>query len=158
MNETRRKGDRKTRWALMISVTLNLLVAGVIIGGAFGPANRGPQPPQVGLGPFDRGLTDADRQTLTKMAKAEGFEFNNYPGAMDVWLDRILTAIEQTPYDEVAVRDALNAHRMHIVSRIQTGEDIMVKWLGTLTPEDRKTFVERIRTHEEEGGGPPPQH
>ncbi|MER5170525.1 periplasmic heavy metal sensor [Thioclava kandeliae] len=153
MTQARSGSGRKTRWGLIASLTLNLLVAGVFIGGFFAPRHMPPPPPpQVGLGPFDRGLTEADRKTLTSMAEKEGVGLAAMPQDMERWLDEILTQVAAEPFDENAVRAALSAHRTQIVSRIQLGENLMVEWLGTLTPEARDAFVKRVR----ENDGPPP--
>ncbi|OCX64555.1 hypothetical protein BFP70_11000 [Thioclava sp. SK-1] len=148
---------RGVRWALIASVTVNILVLGVIVGGILGHGAGGKARPmpEMSFGPFDRGLRPEDKAAIRKAAMEKGVDLRGIDDESRQNFDTILTAIAAEPFDMVTLQDALRQHRAEISRRIELGENLMVDHLKTLSPQQRQNFVNQVRNMEHKA--PPPR-
>lgn len=145
----------------VISVTLNLLVAGVVIGGIVGHERHPPRPQvsDVSLGPFTEALSREDREALRKAAEAEGQSFRKMRREAAADFSRLVDALDAEPWDEAAARALLEGHRARMLGQIEIGERLMFERLRQMTPEARHAFAERLRhalSHSDRKFAPPP--
>lgn len=144
----------------VLSVTLNLLVAGVVVGG-FLATERHPPRPSVGdvtLGPLGDAFSREDRDAMRRAAERSGTDFEMMRSAFRNDMDRLIAALSTDPWDEAAVRDELAAMRARTLRRMELGEQVMLDRLETMTSEDRRAYAERLQERtqriERRFGGP----
>jgi uncharacterized membrane protein len=143
-----RAGMRGWVRALFVaSVTLNLLVAGVVIGGIIGHERHPPRPQvsDVSFGPFTEALSREDREALRKSAEAEGQSFRQMRRDASADFTRLVDALDAEPWDAAAARVALEGHRARVLGQIEIGERLMFERLLQMTPEARHAFADRLR-------------
>lgn len=149
------------RGALIVSVSLNLLVAGVVIGGVIGHDRRPPRPVvgDVSLGPFTDALSRDDREALRRAAQAEGRNFRDMRRQASSEMREVIAVLEAEPFDKAKVTEMIGALRSRAMERFAIGERLMVERLAQMTPEARRAFAERLRMQTErfERGAPPPR-
>lgn len=150
-----------TRLLLIASVTLNLLVAGVVVGGIIGHDRRPPRPVvgDVSLGPFTDALTKEDRAALVRAAQTEGRNLRDMRKRASEEMREVIAALEADNFDKVKVQEMLQSFRTRSMERFALGERLMVDRLSEMTPEARKAFAARLREQTERferGGHPPP--
>ena len=131
----------------VLSVTLNLLVAGVVVGGFLGTERHPPRPPagDVTLGPLGDAFSREDRDAMRRAAERSGTDFGSMRTAFRADMDRLIAALSADPWDETAVRNELAGMRARTLRRMELGEQVMLERLETMTPEDRKAYAARLR-------------
>lgn len=144
---SRARAPRWMRAALIVSVTLNLLVAGVIVGGLIAHDRRPPHPVvgDVSLGPFTDALSKEDRAALRRAAQAEGRNFREMRERGSAELREVIAVLEQEPFDRARVEAMLGAMRARANARFDIGERLMIERLAEMGPEARRAFAERLR-------------
>lgn len=135
----------------ILSVTLNLLVAGVVVGGFLATERHPPRPPvgDVTLGPLGDAFSREDRDAMRRAAERSGTDFGSMRKAFRADMDRLIAALSADPWDEAAVRDALAGMRARTLRRMELGEQVMLDRLETMTPADRRAYAERLRERTE---------
>lgn len=148
-----------TRALLIGSVSLNLLVAGVVIGGLIGNDRRPPRPviDEVSIGPFTDALSPEDREALRRAAQAEGQNFRDIRKDAADEMRRVIDALEADPFNREQVEGMIRNMRTRAMERFAIGERLMVERLAQMSPEARQAFAERLRVQTErfERGEPP---
>lgn len=152
---------RALRILLVLSVTLNLIVIGIVAGAAL----RDPPRPHPDRGPafgiFDRALTEEDRRALREAFRREAPDFRAGWQEMQGDLGDMLTALRAEPYDPAAVA-AIFARQLDRGQQMMTlGQRLMAERLAEMTPEERSDFADRLARridHERKDhrDGPPP--
>jgi len=164
MTETTAGKSGKFDWMrvlLIASVSLNLLVVGVVVGGMVAHDRRPPPPVvnDVSLGPFTDALSKEDRQALVRAAQAEGRNLRDMRKRAGDEMREVIAALEAEPFDPVKLQEMLQSFRTRSMERFALGERLMIDRLGEMTPEARHAFAERLRVQTERferGGRPPP--
>lgn len=146
------------RVVFAISVTLNLLVLGVVAGGILAHG-WGPPPPRVGevnLGPFTRALSPQDREAIRGKAEAEGRGFRDMRREDQHDFDAFLQVVETDPFDAHQAEALLGARRARLNERIEIGETLLVERLGEMSLPQRRDFAQKLRQGPGSGpnGGP----
>jgi len=132
----------------VLSVTLNLLVAGVLVGGFLGTERHPPRPPGGGdmtLGPLGDAFSREDRDAMRRAAERAGNDFTTMRNTFRADMDRLIAALSASPWDEAAVREELAGMRARTLRRMELGEQVMLERLETMTPEERTAYAERLR-------------
>lgn len=135
------------RVVLVVSVTLNLLVAGVVVGGLL--ADRSPMrhlPGEVSFGPLTEALSEADRVALRRAAQGEGASLRAMRQAAGEDLARFVAALRAEPWDEAGVRAAFAAQRARAAERGQFGERLLLARIAAMTSEERQAFADRLES------------
>ena len=145
------------RVLLGVSLTLNLLVAGVVVGGILGH-DRHPSRPEieeVNLGPFTGAFSRDDREAMRRAADAEGLSFRAMRREAREDLDALIGALEAEPWDQGAVAAMIGRYRERTLGRIGIGERLMIERLEQMQPAERRAFAERLRQGFDHGRMPP---
>ena len=135
------------RVLLIASVTLNLLVAGVVIGGVL-RHDRHPPAPNVGdvsLGPLTEAFSREDRAALRDRAQERGQNFRDMRQQAKADMEALIAAIDAEPYDPQRVSDLLARQRERTLERAQIGGALIAERLEAMGPEARRALAERLR-------------
>ncbi|KEO52876.1 periplasmic heavy metal sensor [Thioclava pacifica] len=146
MADSETKNCRGLRWALIGSVTLNLLVAGVIVGG-FVAHDRHPPRPVVGdvsLGAFTEALSPEDRDALRRAAQKRGGDFRDMRRAARADMTALIGALQADPWNRAEVEKILARHKARTIERVDIGETLIFDRLEEMSPEERHAFAERL--------------
>lgn len=138
---------RSLRILLVVSLGLNLAVAGVVGGALLSGRDR---PARFGgfdvtLGPFARALSREDRRAI-------GDELRNRPdlgpsarGSRKAALDGFLAALGTDPFDADAVRTTFADQRTRTLNGMEAGQEILLARIVAMTPAARAEFAARLR-------------
>lgn len=145
-----RQGMRGWVKALFVlSLVLNFLVAGIVVGGILGHGGASmprPAPPEeLTFGPLTGAFSRADRDAMRKRAEGEGTDFKAMRAAVRGDFTRLETALTANPWNEADVRAVLAEMRDRSLRRMDLGEQVMLDRLQSMTPEERLAFAARLR-------------
>ncbi|WP_372840693.1 periplasmic heavy metal sensor [Phaeovulum sp.] len=134
------------RIALVVSLTVNLLVLGVLVGGAIGIARHEPRPAisDITLGTFTEALSAEDREALRVAAEAESLGLREMHRASREDYLALIEAVRAEPWDEAAARRAITAYGVRSKERIDAGERLMLERLADMGPLARRAFADRL--------------
>lgn len=156
---------RGLRWALIGSVALNLLVAGVFVGGMLGHERHSPRlvVGDVSLGAFTGALSREDRAALRQAAQERGTQFRDMRKQARSDMTALIAALQADRWNRAAVEQILARHKARTIERVDIGETMILNRLDAMSPEARHAFAERLlkgaeRFDRREDGrdGPPP--
>ena len=149
---------RSRWWTLLLglSLMLNLLVGGVIVGGAFGPhrAERLAGASYVQLIPrnFFRSLSRERRDELMQIVKDNRDDLRGLRDAYESNSLKLADALEKDSFSIDDVRSTVTAFSTGTESLAARGGDVVVKIVSQLTPEERKQLAQSIRQRDDKGG------
>lgn len=137
----------------ILSLTLNFLVAGLVVGGLIGHARHPPPMPGDGggapeaftLGPLSGAFSREDRLAMRRAAEGQGTDFRAMRAAIGGDFAKLEAALSADPYDEAAVRAVLAEMRARTLMRMDLGEQAMLDRLGTMSAQERAAMVQRLR-------------
>ena len=114
-----RRPRRWERILLVVSLGLNLLVAGVVIGGV---ATHDRRPPKhsvgaVSIGPLTYAFDKADREALRRAVQEQSTGIEDMRRALDADIARLATALRATPWDAEAAGSVLAGMRGRFEAR-----------------------------------------
>lgn len=148
-----RSGSRRLRVALIISVTLNLLILGVVAGAIVaGPKGLRPSPSlHFGEGPLGLAMTDEDRKEvrdrlrqsqdirdLARQTRGRGF-------------DSVVSALTAVPFDPKALDAALAAQRGRGEALSEAAQGAVLAQIAAMTDAERAALAERMQQHRRPG-------
>lgn len=144
---------RGLRWALALSVALNLAVAGVIAGLAWhgGPAGRSMMLRDMGFGPYEGAFRPEDREAMRGALRGKLGEIRAARQQMQEDMQRILQALRAEPFDPEALADAMASQANHLNERLSFGSAVVRDHLLRLTDEERHRFADRMEGHMRRG-------
>jgi uncharacterized membrane protein len=120
--------------ALAVSIALNLLLAGILVGRAF---HRPPHPPERETPAF-RGERDGNRAPLRKLLREQGGELKEKRRAIAEARRTAQTALEAEPFDRAALERALEALRDETVASQKIMHGAIADAATKGTPEERR--------------------
>lgn len=136
------------RVLLVLSLALNLLVIGALVGALVtGPVWRSGHPSrlEVAGGPLTRALSPEDRRAIGKeMRKAHRKEAGHRARHHGELL-ALVADLKTTPFDPVAVEQRLLRHRQSFDDRFGLGLKLLTERLTQMTPEDRAAYADRLQ-------------
>lgn len=139
------KTSKKLRWALAVSVALNLGVAGMVIGARFHDGGmRGGFARELNFGAFTEALSPQDRDALRAAFLAKAPELRAARRQMRADMAAVLTALRADPFDAGALKSALDVQNQRLASQLDLGQGLLQDFLLTLTPEARLAFADRL--------------
>lgn len=137
---------RWMRVALILSLTLNLLVLGVIGGAALRFWRNPPRPPiaEVGFGPYTEALDPADRRALRDafVSKMPGLRDLRRESREDV--RELVAVLRADPWDPAAARAVLAGRADRTRERLELGQALFLDRLDTMSPADRQALAARL--------------
>jgi uncharacterized membrane protein len=140
-------GPTTSRWlkpALIVSVALNLAVAGLVLGAWLGDGHRGGMPRDMSFGPFSEALSDQDVRALRKSLMDRAGEFSSSRKASRAEFETLLASLRAEPFDPEALKSALAAIETRNAERLQLGRSLIETRLIEMSPEDRQAFADRL--------------
>jgi uncharacterized membrane protein len=143
-----------SRWlkvALVLSLALNLLVAGVILGAVLrhdrdgGRMDRRAEATRDFVrSPFLGALEPADRRAVGRdLMRAEGSIRENRAD-LRARFERLLAAIRTEPFDRAAVESILAEQRAAGARRLEIAEAAVLDRLAAMTPAARAAYADRL--------------
>ena len=129
------------RWKILLiaSLSLNLLVVG-LIAGAFLDRRDGPPAHALrGATPFIAALGPEDRRQL----------FRHLRNSRDVGDQKgrfraLIAALTSEPFDRDLVADLLGTQRARVADRSKRGEAALIDRLSDMSAEDRAAYAQRL--------------
>ncbi len=146
--ENPKKGNRWMRVLLVVSLGVNLLVAGMVAGAYFGGGSE-KRSGANGLrnswvGPYGRALSKEDRAEMRKSFEGRKPWFDERRGRMRGFGNEMANAVRAEPFDPAVVNDILQRQRS-LQSAIQAeGQSMLVDRLTAMTAEQRAAFAENL--------------
>jgi uncharacterized membrane protein len=138
---------RWVRIALVISLAINLGIAGIVAGAMFrdgGPMHDGRMTRDLGFGPFTEALSKEDRAELRRAFFAKLPEMRDGRRAMREDIGGFLAQLRATPFDAAALRAAFDRQNQRNVARLELGQQLIFDLLVGMTDEAREAFASRL--------------
>ncbi|MGO4907695.1 periplasmic heavy metal sensor [Pseudorhodobacter sp. W20_MBD10_FR17] len=157
---------RPVRWgrvALIVSLALNLAVAGVVGGailGRGGPARNDLIARDVSFGFFNDAFSEKDRKELRRAYADANPNIRADRQQMRDDLQTILAALRAEPFDADALRAALETGATRIEMRQTQGQALVLEHLTKMSGVDRAEVANRLENalkRGPRGPKPPPQ-
>lgn len=140
---------RWMRYVLVLSLGLNLLVAG-LMAGAFlrdGPGGREHglrTASALGLRPYIRALADEDRAALMADISAHRDAMPSGKAALRNHLTALASALRAQPYDAEAVQAVMQDQAAGITGNIALGQQLLLNRLGAMTDAGRAALADKL--------------
>jgi uncharacterized membrane protein len=150
------------RLVLIVSLALNLAVAGVVGGailGRGGPDRNGLAARDVGFGMFNEAFSEQDRKELRKTYAKANPNIRADRQQMRDDLRAVLTALRAEPFDAAALRGALETGAARIEARQAQGQAIVLDYLTKMSGAERAEVanqLEKALKRHPRGPNPPP--
>ena len=141
---------RKRRWLmplLFTSLAVNLLVAGIVVGWSVsdGRKDRLKGPIRGVLGePFVRALPDSARQAIRRDIEQERGRISESRAALRERVQAFLAALRSDPFEPQGVMRLLEEQRQVGITRQEFGEELLIRRLTEMTPEERSGYADRL--------------
>jgi uncharacterized membrane protein len=139
---------RRLRWLLIGSLTLNLLVVGVVAGVAlrFAGGDRLPPPAErsLGFGPWSGGLERQDYRALRRGFEAAGTDLRS------VWREEradrqaLVAALRAEPFDAAALDAVAGRMQARTLERLALGQRLIRDHVLAMSPAERAAFADRL--------------
>jgi uncharacterized membrane protein len=134
------------RVLLVLSLALNLLVAGLVLGDLLthGRPGRGPRPVEMALGPLARALPEEDRAAILESLRDDpdlrAFRREEFSAG----LAAIAEALRAEPLDESRLRAAFAAQADRAARGQQAVRDALIAHLAAMPPGTRTVVADRL--------------
>jgi len=138
-----------TRYLLVLSLGLNLLILGVMLGavlrGGPGDRMRGHHDASVlGLRAYVRALAPDDRDSLMHQIAMNRPALRAGRATMSAHLAKLAAALKITPYDHDAVQAVLTDQAKAISRNVAEGQKLLMDQLDAMTDAQRKALAGRL--------------
>ncbi len=147
---TKPSATRKwVRYALVASLGVNILVAGVV-GGAIlraGPPERfrpGKDIAAFGLRPYARALDEGGRKSLREAVRAGRGDFHAGRQAMRTHMRDLAAALRADPYDEAAIEAELAKQARNVSANVAFGQRLLLTQIREMSDDARRALATRL--------------
>ncbi|WP_299837578.1 periplasmic heavy metal sensor [uncultured Jannaschia sp.] len=135
-----------TRWALIASLMVNVLVAAAVIGALVtgGPGHRGPRgggPPEIAA--LARGLDDETRGRLFDRLRSNP-DLRDGRERMEAARGAVVAALRSEPFDRAGFEASMRAQRDAQAALAGSGIEILAGIVAELPAAERATLAERV--------------
>lgn len=144
---------KKRRWlvpVLVISLAMNVLVAGVVIGAVVsgggkhrGTNDGGPARGFIGE-PFLRALPQDHRRALAQGLRENPREIQETREALRERVQNLLAVLRTDPFDAETAARLLSEQRALVVDRQKHGETLLLDRLSSMTAEERADYADKL--------------
>ncbi|MFT6675890.1 MAG: putative membrane protein [Sulfitobacter sp.] len=145
-----RKSSRNLRWALGLSLAVNLVIVGAIAGAVYrhsggggkdryhGPDMRSYATPYVRALPRDaqRALHDALRDRAGPKPPSRSERKAQYA--------QMLTALRRDPFDQQSVQDILRAQSQAVIGMQDAAHGVWLQQISAMSDAERAAFADRL--------------
>lgn len=142
--EKKPRSSRRMRVVLILSLTFNLLVIGIVAGAVLGGGHRRPPVGDVSFGPYTEALSRDDRAALRDAFFDQEPGFREARARMETDFAALLTALRADPYDAAAVERLVAVQQQRAAERLELGRTLLVERIGAMDPEARNAFADRL--------------
>jgi len=137
------------RWikiALIVSVAVNLGIAGVIGGAALrAPENqRNNLEAPEGIAMLARAMPAAHQRELREQLRARRGDLRPDQEELRHLRDRFILALRAEPFDIEAVNHVFADQRSMLSNLTATGHDSVIEQIGKMSPRDRERYIRRL--------------
>lgn len=148
MSDTVKKPNRWLLPLLFISLALNLLIVGIVVGwmASHGGDRRGEYGAVRGLvgEPFLRALPDDHRQAMLRDVMREAPRIRESRDSLRARFQAFLAALRADPYDPSAVAALLQQQRQVALQRQDIGERFLLQRIEAMTPQEREDYASAL--------------
>src|SRR5918999_4480534 len=134
---------RRLKWALVVSLGLNLAVAG-IVGGALLKGPPTPPWPGMGLWHYARALPDHYRRDLGQALRATRRDWIGPREALREQRSALAGALTAEPYRPDAVSDVLMREARLMGELSSRGADLILAQIARMTPDERRAYAQAL--------------
>lgn len=142
------KGNaRGMRVLLVISLSLNLLIVGVVLGAmVFGGAWHGHHAPGLdrASGPLTRALGPDDRRAIGRQMRQAYQDGRPGRATQKATFDALINALRQEPFNRAEVETRMQEMRHLVQTRLALGQTLLLDRLEQMTPSDRAAYADRL--------------
>lgn len=145
---------------LVVSLIVNALLIGVLIGGGLGQRKAGPPPGGPGgseqalIRGIERSLPDDQRQIVRRTFRQAFAESRDQRIAVREARQRLGRLLAAEAYDAEAVRESFRQLREADAEMRAQIQDVLAEQFGTLTAEQRRAILEDLNRRTRRRGGP----
>ncbi|WP_341234160.1 periplasmic heavy metal sensor [uncultured Sulfitobacter sp.] len=139
---------RWMRWALGLSLGVNLLIAGLVVGAAYrfdGPHGGGGSSMRAYGTPYIMALEDERRRDLFKELRQNKPAGHLTRRARRALYEEVVSAIRAEPFDVARVRSALDQQANASVAVQQAVQDVWLKEIETMDDAARAAYADRLQ-------------
>lgn len=140
------------RWVkllLVLSLGVNLLVAGLVVGAGahryHGDDRRAPGGDITAYGPFARALPEAARDRMRENFRARAPELRANRAALRESFHDLRAALKAVPYDEAAVVRILDQQRAQIDGQTLIVRELFLKEVAGMSDAERAELADNLR-------------
>ena len=144
--------SKPMRFLLIASLALNLLVAGVVVGGLVSKGGDGPRGGNsvdrglrdIGNVPFVMALDPEDRKELAQAMGLRRDRLRENRERLRTRFEAVLDVLRADPFEPDALSTLLADQRATLFERQQLGEDLLIGRLKDMTVEQRAAYADRV--------------
>ncbi len=144
---TQGSSPRWMRWILVVSLALNLLIAGVVGGwvlkGGKQDHHHAARFDQL-AGPLTRALSKEDRRAIGREMRQALRDSGTDREAQKASLQNLITALRSDPFDRDTVARHLATQRAMMGERVELGQTLLVDRLSQMDVAARAGFADRL--------------
>lgn len=139
----RSRPSRLWRTVLVVSLALNLAVAGVVVGSA-ASGRLGKGPPRsfdLGLGPMARALDPQERRAIGRSLRQDrALRDLDLRGRVE----QVIAVLQAEPFDPQAFRILLEEQAAKVAGLQTQAQDALLEQIIAMTPERRRAFAAHL--------------
>ncbi|KPN62183.1 Heavy-metal resistance [Aliiroseovarius crassostreae] len=148
-----RKRRKWVRALFVASLTLNLLVIGLVAGakisdrGGHGFDPRGPERGLIrdlGLGPIASSLSREDRRAIGRALREQQGSFREKRTALKRDFDRMLELLRADPYDRDQLESIMTAQRNRVLEFGDVARGLVLERIEQMSHEERQELAEAL--------------
>lgn len=141
-------GQKASPWlkrGLILSLAVNLLLAG-LLAGAFARGHMlAMRPGGAGFGPLGMALSREDRRALRDRFAGEGQDWKAFRAAGQRDFSDLATIIAADPFDRAAAAAVLDRQAGALAQRMTAARGLLLDRIAAMTPAERAAFADRLR-------------
>lgn len=141
------RSGRGLRWALVISLGLNLAVAGVVAGAMLRHQGMGPRGDLVRdlqFGRFTDAMEPDQRAALRAEFVARAPEMRQARRQMRLEMAEVLASLRAEPFAPTHFAALMDKHGKRMATRMALGQTLMTEFVAGLDPAARRDFAARL--------------
>lgn len=132
---------------LVVSLALNLLIAGAVVGALISGGkwrHHGPLRLEAMGGPLTRALSQEDRRAIGHEIRDTYRRDGTSRARHREEIERLVEVIRATPFDRAAVEDRLARIRGMFLERLTLGQTLLLDRLEAMSDDERAAYADRL--------------